>query len=102
MVRRREWRPAPVPCWGNEPRPRTRRMTRVSGPGLPAWGAVYSYWPRSNLVRDIKYKSSQTESAVGSVFRNLELNRDALTAVTNKWPATSSAVRAYTESDSRW
>jgi hypothetical protein len=58
------------------------RLTRVTGPGLPAYGAEYTYAGDSNLVSEIAYKTGSS-TTVGTVGRSFEAHRDVVTSVAN-------------------
>ncbi|MFO0838802.1 MAG: RHS repeat-associated core domain-containing protein [Phycisphaerae bacterium] len=70
------------------------RLWRVTGTGLPSYGAVYSYESGSDLVTQIDYKSSSTNT-LASIIRTYESGRDLLLAVENKWGATQVSRYAY-------
>ena len=66
----------------------------MTGPGLPAYGAVYEYQTNSNLVRQISFKSSGS-AMVGTIVRTFEEHRDVVTDVENNWGTTPTLVSKY-------
>jgi hypothetical protein len=76
----------------------TGRMSRITGPGLPAYGAVYNYLSRSDLLQRIDFKTSSS-STVATTTRSFESARDLLTSVENKWGSTSVSKYAYRNDD---
>ncbi|MCK6486615.1 MAG: hypothetical protein L6R00_21100 [Phycisphaerae bacterium] len=51
------------------------RLNRVTGPGLPAYGAVYSFAADSDLVSQIAWKSDAS-TTVASTLRSFESTSD--------------------------
>ncbi len=56
----------------------------ITGPGLPAYGAIYAYEEDSSLVSVIGYNSSDTTELL-TVTRDWELDRDVLNYIDNAW-----------------
>ncbi|MCK6486707.1 MAG: hypothetical protein L6R00_21585, partial [Phycisphaerae bacterium] len=71
------------------------RLNRVTGPGLPAYGAVYGFAADSDLVSQIAYKSDAS-TTVASTIRGFESTRDLITSIENKWGATNVSKYEYT------
>ncbi|MCK6486472.1 MAG: hypothetical protein L6R00_20335, partial [Phycisphaerae bacterium] len=71
------------------------RLNRVTGPGLPAYGAVYSFAADSDLVSQIAYKSDAS-TTVASTIRGFESTRGLITSIENKWGATTVSKYEYT------
>ena len=59
------------------------RLGLVAGPGLPAYGAVYSYENVTGLLTEIDYKETATSDPVASVQRGYDPVRNAIGQVTN-------------------
>ena len=72
-------------------------LNRVTGPGLPAHGAVYSFAADSNMVAGHTFNSDET-TVLGEVVRTYEPQRNLIASVENKWGATVISKYAY-ESD---
>ena len=66
----------------------------MTGPGVPAYGAVYEYEPDSNLVRQISFKSGES-ATLGTITRTFEQHRDVVTDVENQWGAGPTLVSKY-------
>ncbi|MCK6486713.1 MAG: hypothetical protein L6R00_21615 [Phycisphaerae bacterium] len=71
------------------------RLNRVTGPGLPAYGAVYGFAADSDLVSQIAWKSDSS-TTVASTIRSFESTRDLITSIENKWGATTVSKYEYT------
>ena len=66
----------------------------MTGPGVPAYGAVYEYQTNSNLVRQISFKSGES-ATLGTITRTFEEHRDVVTDVENNWGTTPTLVSKY-------
>ncbi len=67
----------------------TGRMDRVTGPGLPSYGAAYEDATDSPLVTKVSFKNAQTGTAWGTMTRTYDPDRPLLESVENKWGTTS-------------
>ncbi|MCK6483573.1 MAG: hypothetical protein HUU22_14725 [Phycisphaerae bacterium] len=67
----------------------------MTGPGLPAYGAVYGFAADSDLVSQIAYKSDSS-TTVASTIPSSDSTRDLITSIENKWGATSVSKYEYT------
>ena len=79
----------------------TGEMLRVAGPGLPAYGAEYSYMTgtagrESNLVTGVAFKSDSS-TVIAEVETAYEPNRNLLDYIENRWVTggTPSVVSKY-------
>lgn len=66
----------------------TDRMSKVTGPGLPASGANYTYLTDSDLVEAIQFRSSSS-TVQAEIVRSYEPHRDLIESVENKMAALS-------------
>ena len=74
------------------------RLSRVSGPGLPGYGAVYAYDAGSGLLDELSFNSdSSTKRA--RVNWSYETKRDLVTAVRNRWSTTTVSWYKYQNDD---
>lgn len=67
------------------------RLNKVTGPGLNAGGAVYSFlvdgsFPVSDMVGEIAFKDGTTNTIAKST-RTFEVNRDLIDHIENRWMA---------------
>jgi len=72
------------------------RLGQVAGPGLPAYGAVYSYENVTGLLTEIDYKETVTNDPVASVQRGYDPVRNAIGQVTNNVGSTVISQYGYT------
>ena len=63
------------------------RLERVTGPGLPAYGAVYSRASNSELLASHTF-NTDASTVVGEEISNYEDDRDLIASIENKWGAT--------------
>ena len=68
-----------VTTWGYDD---TGKLSRVTGPGLPAYGAMYTYEPNSDLVAVTDFLSDESTTR-GTATRTFEDHRDVVTEVAN-------------------
>jgi RHS repeat-associated protein len=66
-------------------------MNRVTGPGLPAYGAVYGYMMNgpnaaADLVTTVDFRSGESTTVAGTT-RVYETHRNLIASVQNQWPA---------------
>jgi len=74
------------------------RLGRIDGPGLPSYGAEYTFLTNSDMVEKTEFKSDAS-TVVASATRTFESTRDLLTAVENKYGATTLSKYEYVNDD---
>ncbi|MBN1513608.1 MAG: RHS repeat protein, partial [Phycisphaerae bacterium] len=73
------------------------RMDRITGPGLPAYGAVYGYLedasqnPTADLIHQIDFRSDAS-TTIARIERDYEDTRDLIDQVTNTWDPAGTPV----------
>jgi RHS repeat-associated protein len=70
------------------------RLNRVTGPGLPAYGAVYAYERDSDLVAVTGFMADESTTR-GTASRTFEGLRDVVESVSNRWGTTTVSQYEY-------
>ncbi len=72
----------------------TGRLWRVTGPGLPDYGAEYCYVTGSDAAGEIQFKHD-ANTIIARTTRTYEPNRDLLGKVANTWQADNRNISTY-------